>query len=163
MPVALSDADKRRIEEEEQYRQRERARISNRQRSSKTIQGCVGCLFLLALGTIVPFACDTCSPGGPPSISPEAAQERERADAYFAACEFVRKQLKAPRTAKFPTDGLFSGHRAAEFVTSGRNHEYTVRAWVDAENSFGAMIRTEFVCRLRANGAGSWTLESLDM
>jgi hypothetical protein len=42
---------------------------------------------------------------------------------------------------------------------TGRN--YTVRGYVDAENSFGASIRSQYTCEIHGNGNGNWTLVSL--
>ena len=90
-------------------------------------------------------------------------EDRLQSEAYFAARDFVRQRLKAPRTARFPTDGMFSGHVGAEFVRSTGAGEYTVRSWVDSENAFGGSVRTRFSCQVRALGNGQWALVSLDM
>jgi len=78
----------------------------------------------------------------------------DKIEAWVMAKEFVKDRLKAPRTAKWPwasTDQL---------VTYLGNREYLVDAYVDAQNSFGALIRTYFTCRLRDDG-DRWTLLSL--
>lgn len=62
--------------------------------------------------------------------------------------EFVPKRLKAPSTAEF------SG------VTVASSGEvYTVTGSVDAQNSFGAMIRSSFTCVVRDAGS-QWVLQS---
>lgn len=62
--------------------------------------------------------------------------------AYIMIQGDVRSQLKAPSTAKFPTR-----------FAPGTRHEgdciYRVVSYVDAQNSFGAMIRTNFEGRIR--------------
>ncbi|GAA1726878.1 hypothetical protein GCM10009809_23240 [Isoptericola hypogeus] len=50
----------------------------------------------------------------------------------------VEDQLEAPATAEF-TDGTASG------TPSG----YTITGSVDAENSFGALVRSEWTCSIR--------------
>ncbi|MBI0446062.1 hypothetical protein D9600_08850 [Deinococcus sp. DB0503] len=59
----------------------------------------------------------------------------------------VTEQLKAPATAKF--DNYYSardnGNLTGSYVTG-----YTWNGYVDAENSFGANIRTDFTCTTEA-------------
>jgi len=74
----------------------------------------------------------------------------DKLGAWVAAQQFVLDRLKAPRTAKWPwasTD---------ELVTYLGNREYLINAYVDAQNSFGALIRTYFTCRVRDDG-DRWT------
>lgn len=62
-------------------------------------------------------------------------------------CEkFVKDRLRAPSTAKFP---LLSD--AIDSLGSGR---YRVRSHVDAQNGFGATIRSEYVCETNTADAG---------
>lgn len=72
--------------------------------------------------------------------------------------KFVEDKLTAPGTAKYPWSGWGStkGH-----VTSLGNERYQVKAWVDAHNSFGAMIRTHYTCVLKYVGNDQWQCESL--
>lgn len=74
-------------------------------------------------------------------------------DAFVICQSFVRKQLKAPSTAKFP---------AAE-STKRDGATYTVKGGVDAQNSYGAMIRTPYTCVVHADGADKWSLVDLQM
>lgn len=71
------------------------------------------------------------------------------------ACEtFVERQLRAPSTADFPSH--------TDYVISGSGDRYVVNGYVDAQNGFGAMIRTDWTCTvLRDNANEQWTLESL--
>lgn len=71
----------------------------------------------------------------------------------IAICRtFVKRQLKSPSTAGF------SSERATNDGAT-----WTVTGSVDAENSFGAKLRTAYVCTVRpADATGdNWTLESL--
>ena len=74
-------------------------------------------------------------------------------DAWVAALSAVKRDLKAPRSADFPA-------YSRKFVTDLGNGQYRVRAYVDADNSFGATKRTEFACTVRSE-SGDWTIESL--
>jgi len=82
-------------------------------------------------------------------------EDRDRAGAWVAAMELVQRRLKSPGSADFP--GL---HEVT--VQSQGNGRFYVVAWVDAQNSYGALIRTHFSCTIR-KGDGKWMLEDLDM
>lgn len=69
--------------------------------------------------------------------------------AYYAAREVVSRHLKAPAAAEYQpyTDGM---------VTIRGNNKYTVNLWVDAENSFGAKIRSHFTVDVELRDDGNW-------
>lgn len=69
-------------------------------------------------------------------------------EAFTCAEEIVEGNLKAPSTARFckVTEAT---------VTALGGGEYEVKGWVDAENSFGAMIRSEFTVTYTALKNGS--------
>lgn len=89
----------------------------------------------------------------------KAADIREREisylkdDAKVKCRKFVEYTLKAPATAEFPS---YSDFHAAS-VGGGR---YGVVGYVDAQNSFGAKIRTQFACTLQNTG-NTWKLVEL--
>jgi hypothetical protein len=88
--------------------------------------------------------------------SAEAAPRQPEPDiaGATAACEkFVTDKLKAPATAKFQR-GVFAQH-----VGGARFH---FLSYVDAENSFGANMRTNFTCEVSDLGA-QWRLDSLSV
>lgn len=81
-----------------------------------------------------------------------AALKPDAGDGYDAraACrEFVKRELKAPATAKF-----------SDLQHVGSGTTWTVTGAVDAENGFGATVRMTFTCRVRLDGE-SWKLETL--
>jgi hypothetical protein len=71
-----------------------------------------------------------------------------RYDAFNAQTEcegFVRRSLKAPSSADF------APHR--ELAISGQGAgPWTVVGWVDAQNAFGAKIRSSYVCEVQFSG-----------
>jgi hypothetical protein len=75
--------------------------------------------------------------------------------AYIECKESVRARLKAPSTADF------AGISEVKFreLNTGR---YEVGAWVDAQNSFGAKIRTLFMCTVSGSGS-TWRVESVNI
>jgi hypothetical protein len=77
-------------------------------------------------------------------------------EAWTAAQQFVTDSLKAPSTADF--GGLSEYQYPREKVTVREDGVYVVRIWVDAENSFGAKVRTHFVVKMRHGGGSRWEL-----
>lgn len=78
-----------------------------------------------------------------PTPAPAQAEQSGLDDGTFAVkCEdAARQQLKSPSTAKFPS--------ASEEIGAVQNFEGGKKSWmgwVDSQNSFGATIRTEFLC-----------------
>lgn len=61
-------------------------------------------------------------------------------DAAFYCKTKVEERLRAPSTAKFPTNLYQSAKR------TGTPNEYSVRSYVDAENAFGTPLRSAFSC-----------------
>jgi len=98
------------------------------------------------------------------AVYTESAEERrggsvgETVEAWVAAKSFVEEQLVAPATAKF------NGVAKEPWVIYLGGARYRVSASVDSQNSFGAMLRTEFVAVVRAkrDEHQTWVLESLE-
>ncbi|MEU7904086.1 hypothetical protein [Actinoplanes sp. NPDC049118] len=80
---------------------------------------------------------------------------QDQAAGAKAACveEFIPARLKSPATARF------SGVAIASVDTSAVGETYTVTGSVDAENGFGALIRSRFTCIVHPDG-GRWELNS---
>ncbi len=77
--------------------------------------------------------------------------------AYILSQDFVRAQLKAPSTARFPNFRAVS-------VTSAARCRYAVSAYVDAQNSFGAQIRSPYRAVIERDPADdTWRLIELNM
>ena len=62
--------------------------------------------------------------------------------------ELVKEQLKSPSTAEFPGTIL---ERDEWKITKNQNI-YFVNSWVDSQNSFGAMIRSDFIIQYEWDG-----------
>lgn len=73
---------------------------------------------------------------------------------YVQAQQFVKQTLKAPSTAEFPIDPISVG-------TDG-NGLYQVESTVDAQNSFGAPIRSRWMLNMRLT-EGKWVLEQMQI
>lgn len=86
------------------------------------------------------------------------AEERQREAeelkiaAYLMSQEFIKKPLKAPSTARFPK---YSD--SAVIVTfDAKDGNYTVMAWVEAQNAFGVHLRKNYMCVLYPAGGNLW-------
>jgi len=100
-----------------------------------------------------------CSTVTSPSSSPAQVKDGKNTSmAYVMAQGFVKKRLKAPSSAKWP--GMFDAIDHAKHVYG---QVYVVRSWVDAQNSFGAMLRMNYECRLEQISEHDWKLLSLEM
>lgn len=74
----------------------------------------------------------------------EIAEEKAKSnslEAWVCAKMEIEKYLKAPKTADFDSSGL------SKTKPLGDN-KYIVSSYVDSQNSFGAMLRTNFVCEI---------------
>lgn len=69
-------------------------------------------------------------------------KDAEKYNVYATVCaqQEVKAMLKAPSTAKFPWGS------ADNILYSPERKAFDVISYVDAENSYGAMIRTNYVC-----------------
>lgn len=97
------------------------------------------------------------------SISPEVTVERMKARdkgvtenndeivASVCAQKKVESMLKAPKSADFP---WIIG------AVPQKDGSYGVQSYVDAQNSFGATIRTNFVCKVKVINAESYKCET---
>jgi hypothetical protein len=70
--------------------------------------------------------------------------KHDRLEALINSREFVKDRLKAPGTAEFSTN-------ENDAVMIDENNYY-IHSWVDAENSFGAKLRSNYKCKIVFNG-----------
>lgn len=68
----------------------------------------------------------------------------EKGSYIYYAKEYVLQTLKAPSTAEFP-DTLF---KISDWSVSRNKDVVTVKSYVDSQNGFGAMIRSEFAVQM---------------
>jgi hypothetical protein len=169
----LTEADRRRIYQEEKARLEARQYLEGKQKA----QGCL-VLLVLAFGFWL-YARMPNKPAAPTKPAPTAAElaqqkidqakrEEERkvqheksecestASAFVQAEDFVSKRLKSPSTAKFPW------FWNAQIIYLG-NCRHEIHSYVDSQNSFGAMIRTRYIVILRYAGQDNWVLEDLKL
>lgn len=81
--------------------------------------------------------------------SPKSIDKEELArQAFIISQDYVKKNLKAPSTAKFPfLDYTFSD--------PDPDNTIIIKSYVDAQNSFGAKLRNDYYVKVRYKG-GDW-------
>ncbi len=77
--------------------------------------------------------------------------------AYNRATQYVTAQLRSPSSADYPS--VFT--RQGRHTTPLGQQRYRIRSYVEAQNAFGAVVRTNFDVVVKQTGADAWTLESL--
>jgi hypothetical protein len=75
--------------------------------------------------------------------------------ALTAAQECVKERLKSPSSADFPW--------GSDCVTKISDNTYVINSYVDSQNSFGAMLRTNFTCQVTLNGNDTYTCDSVEL
>ena len=105
-----------------------------------TASGC-GCLIVIVAVLTLYFTCFDNSE--PSSVIPS---EPSLSLAYLYAQECVTRELKSPASAEFPGMSVKEKH-----TTSLGNNEFQITSYVDSQNSFGAMIRSNFTCKIRVS------------
>jgi len=78
--------------------------------------------------------------------------------AYIMMQQFVERRLKSPKSADFPYPFGEGGHTHVKYVG---NQKYSIDSWVDAQNAFGADIRTRFKGKVKQVGTEEWKLVEL--
>ena len=109
-------------------------------------QANIGCAIMLGIVVVIAIIMN---------LGPSKPYEPDEMDACMMAEQFVTKRLKAPASAKYP---LYSRKN----VTRKANGDFVVKSYVDSQNSFGAMIRTNYVATVRYIGDKKWELEDLE-
>lgn len=66
--------------------------------------------------------------------------------------QFVKKRLKSPGSADF-----------SETSTTGSGQLWTVSGAVDSQNTFGGLVRNNYVCKVRHTAGENWRLVDMQM
>lgn len=147
--------------------------------ASKIAKGCLGCfgvsgglfILLIVIGSIFGPSPEERARRDADRAKANAAEEAKQSEiagerecsnttlAYNMSREFVKERLKAPASAKFP----WAGEKGVTTKYLG-NCTHDVSAFVDSQNSFGAMIRTRYTVRIHnKKGTDSWILQDLNI
>lgn len=97
-----------------------------------------GCLIAVLILTLLYVLVMIFSPPEDKSMTPSQI-------AWYGCREHIERNLKSPKTAEFQ---LFSEYGIKKI----NDRIYDVNIYVDAQNSFGAMIRSKFYCSVELSG-----------
>lgn len=110
---------------------------------------------LIALGIVI-VAIIYFATSNTPTSSTSWEQEDNRIEAYAMAQQFVEQKLKSPATAKYPLT-------ANECTIRIEGQKYQIDAYVDSQNSYGALIRVNFIAVVEQYEKGKWKLVDLQI
>lgn len=100
-----------------------------------------------------------CGESQTPEQRAQATCEDEH-DAFWISQDFVKRALKAPSTAEFPATMRNDDIRSK--YLGDCIHE--IWAYVDSQNSYGAMIRTTYYAKVQnRKGTDNWSLLDLKL
>jgi hypothetical protein len=123
-----------------------------------------GCLGIVVIGVVVFLLIAMFGERKPDTPEQRRADNCADTDsakigAFVYAQEFVNRTLKAPATAKYPS---FSDD-SVRVIYKG-NCQFSVIGYVDAQNSFGALIRSRFAVDLSYDAERKmWTRNSANV
>lgn len=103
----------------------------------KKNNGCLTLLILAVIAIVIYLIV--------PKPEPTANTPDMDFDAYVVAEGRVKDKLKSPSTAEFPNSKTANIQRGADNI-------WIVSSYVDSQNSFGAMLRSNWVIRLQFTG-----------
>ena len=154
--MALNEEEKQKITEEEKFRsqvkdeQKAKAEKQKKKESNRKALGCLAIIIIVAIFIIGSAALNddndsTTSSGISQLSSPQV--EDQPTMAFVIAKDFVQQYLKSPSTADFPLLDFTSTHLD--------DNRYEIISYVDAQNSFGAEIRSNWQATTQYNGGES--------
>lgn len=85
------------------------------------------------------------------SSSTKDAYGHNRSYAIVIAENVVKSKLKSPSTADFCKN--------YEYTVSCSKNTWTIKGYVDAQNSFGAMLRSDFTVKITFTGKSNYTVD----
>lgn len=146
----LSDEEREKIEEEEKLR----ASLREKGEKKKQSKQAIGCLIVILIVVVFFIIIFSGGGGGTPTIQ----QGTSDTMAYIQSQAYVKTALKSPASAKFP----FADYEYKKY----EDDSYLITSYVDAQNSFGAIIRSDYSTVLKYLGGedadpNNWELKKL--
>lgn len=130
----------------------------NTRKEENFITGCLGILGLMAVAILIlTFPSKQDDAVKKTSEPTQISTPYEKEDAFYISRKFVSRKLVAPSTAKFPDPW----DPEVSITPTGNKDEFKVIAYVDAQNTFGAMLRKKYMCFVKYVGEGKWECGSV--
>lgn len=115
--------------------------MNNKSQQNEPHKKAVGCTVVLIVFVVLTAIAINSSPDSEP-MTPEEEAMSHGTIASVCAQSHVKTLLKSPSTADFPW---------SSDTTAWGDDQYLVQSYVDSQNGFGAMIRTNYVCTVTVN------------
>jgi len=74
--------------------------------------------------------------------------------AWYGCQGYVKNAVKSPSTASFP----WFSEKAVRYLG---DNVFEVQSYLDAQNEYGATVRTDFMCKVKRSGAINYALEDI--
>lgn len=116
----------------------------------------LACALSVALFVVYMFFAVNATPKSTPVSASSSTHLGNKFQAKAMADLFVKDRLESPSTAKF------ASFNHAEIREMNAPNTWEVYSWVDAQNAFGATMRTWYLAVMRTDG-DKWYLQSLEM
>ena len=149
----LDDEELEQAERELQKRRAENGQSETQNSLSGTTKGCLFAIGIFMLLGLILWGVSALGSGSGGAGS--KVDKGSNTGAYVVCKDFVEMRLKAPSTAEFSR--MYDSD-----VEKVSGNYWKVESYVDAENSFGAMVRTYFTCEVTYQGDDNWHLEELE-
>jgi hypothetical protein len=118
-----------------------------KENKSKTNKGClyaIGIIFAIWIIVSISTSTDQSNNTTDTTVnSSENEVQDHTIEAFVYAQEQIEKQIKSPSSAEWPT--------ASESLLHQKGNIYTFKSYFDSQNSYGAMIRTNYICVVEEN------------
>jgi len=130
-----TEAQWERDEELEEIDEISEEKVKNKNKEAGIVSLIIFIVFVVLFSTCFFDGC-----GSEPDNRTYWEKEGIEKGAYYHSQEYVKKLLKAPGSAKFPRYN-------ERFVSDSGyiENQYTITCYVDAQNSFGAFIRVNYI------------------
>jgi hypothetical protein len=87
-------------------------------------------------------------------------EKNDQSTAYSFTRSLVKQTLRSPSSAKFPS--ILGGNvevKVGNIIEDDLTCEFEVRGYVDSQNGFGAMLRTNYLATVKFEAQGArWIL-----
>ncbi|MET3999849.1 hypothetical protein [Marinobacterium sp. MBR-109] len=113
--------------------------------NSNHVPGWFVLLVLITFGAFIWYKANTPPSSKTSKSDPQKVRAMDEFDALVTCQNHVKRNLKSPSSAKFPVMQQIK-------VYSTGPDEWLIRGYVDADNSFGANIRSHYECKTKYSG-----------
>lgn len=76
-----------------------------------------------------------------------------KGEAYYSSQDFLNKRLKSPASAQY--QDYFENPEISKYIGDST---FVINAYVDSQNSYGAMLRSNYTAKLKLTNDNRWEL-----